>query len=889
MTARPVTPSQLRAYVDKARQTGHAVVGFRAAPVWDDNGALGEDVVVAACASTLAVRGAVWDHLDADDGRLLVVLADVDDVGQEVLARMYRRELLHPESLEILKDLFRVGDIAAPLRDHQWLADLLVDVAPVGRSFAPPPSGTLDLDTAWRTLLTHGLGLTKDRPSMADLLGWASQPDAAAAMARFSDDAVQRIGERLSARVGGAAPVLLQLIRDGRHTDVVPLGLVADVLYAPGTIEGAVAGKARFEQHLGDPDLSTVDAREWAQAAVELTRQAAQATEQETFTTWTGRATRLLADEVRAPELLWASDVLPSAFEARLSTVGQAILDALPSPSPTGMAAVSTAAEQVRVHVDAERMGHRVRLVDMAERLVRRLHRAESDAAPAVDLAEAAARYVGEGAWVDDARLTLLAGDQVPTLGQAAHRLVAAIAEEQTTTDARFADRLAQWTTVAPTSTSALLPIEAVLDEVVVPIVAAGTPALVLLLDGLSWAQAHRMFGDIANRRFRRVAPGGRWAPVVSMLPSVTQVSRSSFWAGRPVAGGQDVEVEGFAAHAGLREAAKGAAPVLFHKADLYAVDGHPAPDVNEAITDPAQPVVGVVVNGADDHLDKGAQLELADGLRALRPLEQLLQWAVAADRAVVVIADHGHVRETGSTVRPHKGGGERWRIADADPAEDEVLLAGPRVLKGEGRIVAPATESVRYNATKKLGYHGGATPQEVLCPLAVFVPGTVDIDGWLPALPETPAWWSEHEVAVPDLPAPAPVVQPPTDDKGVPTLFGPDTEVPAPAAPADGVPEWISQLVASPLFAQQQQAAGRQTLDADDATAMLTLLADAGGTLTGEAFARALGLASSRARSKATALASLLNIDGYAAITVSGDGEVRLDREVVTWQFALA
>ena len=154
MTARPVTAAQLRAYVDKARRDDARVVGFRAAPVWTENGSLGDGVVVAACPSTLAVRAAVWDHLDADDGRLLVVLTDRDDIGAEVVARLYRRQLLQPEAYEILKDLFRVSEIHQSLRDHQWLADLLVDVAPVGRTFAPPPGGILDLDIAWRALLT---------------------------------------------------------------------------------------------------------------------------------------------------------------------------------------------------------------------------------------------------------------------------------------------------------------------------------------------------------------------------------------------------------------------------------------------------------------------------------------------------------------------------------------------------------------------------------------------------------------------------------------------------------------------------------------------------------------------------------------------------------------
>ncbi|AXV04974.1 bacteriophage (phiC31) resistance protein PglZ [Euzebya pacifica] len=890
MTARPVTAAQLRAYVDKARHDDARVVGFRAAPVWTENGSLGDGVVVAACPSTLAVRAAVWDHLDADDGRLLVVLTDRDDIGAEVVARLYRRQLLQPEAYEILKDLFRVSEIHQSLRDHQWLADLLVDVAPVGRTFAPPPGGILDLDIAWRALLTHGLSLPKDQPSLADLLTWAAGPSSVAALARLSEENVGRIADWLAERVGGAAKPVVHLIRAGRQADVVPFGLVAAVLWTPAGLDTGDGGRARFEVDLGDPGLSTVDAQAWGRAATELVRQAAEDPDQTAFTAWTNRATAVLTETTKTPQLIVQSPVLPAAFDARAERVGQTATDAIANPSEKALEAVSRAAASVREHVDAERLTNRVRTVDMVERLLRRLVRGPGDTANPADLAQAANAYVSEGAWVDDARLALLAGDPVSALGAAAHQLAKAVSEERAAEDRAFATRLAQWSQHAPTGTDPLIPIETVLDRVARPVVQSGSPVLVLLLDGLSWAQAHRMFDDIAGRRFRRVAPNGRWAPVVSTLPSVTQVSRSSLFAGRPEAGGQDVEIEGFAHHPGLLEVSKGVAPRLFHKASLYAVDGQPAPDVRAAVTDPEQQVVGVVVNGADDHLDKGGQLELADGLRAIKPMDNLLQWAMEGGRAVVVVADHGHIRETGSTVRPASGGGERWRPAEGQPAEDEVLLEGPRVLKGEGRIIAPATESVRYNATKKLGYHGGATPQEVLCPLAVFLPASVEIDGWLPALPESPSWWSEMSTAAPDLPAPAVPAEPPTDDKGVPTLFGADAEIPSEVSPAPmDAPAWVTELVESEVFVVQQQSAGRQTLDRDTVVHLLTQLDRAGGTLTGEAFALALGVSVSRARGKATALGALLNVDGYPAVFVNANSEVRIDRSVLRIQFGLS
>lgn len=525
----------------------------------------------------------------------------------------------------------------------------------------------------------------------------------------------------------------------------------------------------------------------------------------------------------------------------------------------------------------------------MAVRLLRRRLQ-PSTADPPTDLAAAAAAYIDEGAWIDEARLTLLAGDPIPAMGQVAHRLAMEATEERREVDRAFARALARWSTHAPTDGSRVLPIERVLEDVVAPL-AASVPVLLLLIDGLAWAQAHRMFDDVAAKGLRRWAPGGSLPPVIAALPSITQVSRSSLFAGQAIAGGPEVEREGFSGHPALREVSRGRSPVLFHKSDLAPVDGHPAPAVAEAVADPEQRVVGVVVNAVDDHLDKGAQLELAEGLRAIRPLEHLLSLAVEADRAVVIVADHGHIRELGSEVKPHPGG-ERWRPADGAPhPEDEVLVEGPRVLRGDGRVILPATEGLRYNATKKLGYHGGATPQEVLCPLAVFAPATQEIDGWLPAIPQQPTWWDDKPPSVEvEPPPPHVVVEPPTDARGVPTLFGEDHEVPPPVGDAEpgAHPGWVQDLLDSDLFAAQRDGAGRQTLEKEAVAHLLTQLDRAGGTLTAEAFAQSAGVSLSRARGKATALATLLNIDGYPVITVDQSGEVRLDRGLLMEQFRL-
>src|SRR5690606_21310979 len=93
--------------------------------------------------------------------------------------------------------------------------------------------------------------------------------------------------------------------------------------------------------------------------------------------------------------------------------------------------------------------------------------------------------------------------------------------------------------------------------------------------------------------------------------------------------------------------------------------------------------------------------------------------------RTVVITADHGHVVERREgTMRPHKAmSSGRSRPATPPPGDDEVFVAGTRVLLHDGAAVLPVTERLRYGPLKA-GYHGGATPAEVVVPVIVLVPG---------------------------------------------------------------------------------------------------------------------------------------------------------------------
>src|SRR5262249_1862455 len=190
--------------------------------------------------------------------------------------------------------------------------------------------------------------------------------------------------------------------------------------------------------------------------------------------------------------------------------------------------------------------------------------------------------------------------------------------------------------------------------------------------------------------------------------------------------GNQTAERAGFASNAALIAASRaGRPPVLFHKADVGA-GPELSDEVRTAVGDPQQCIVGIVHNAVDAQLSGSDQLDLTWTAEGLRQVAAILQAARGAGRGVVGTGDHGHVLDEG-TIQVGGGSGDRWRSGDTPPRENEIALSGARVLSpGGGRaIVAAWSERVRFSA-KRSGYHGGASPQEVLVPIAVLSAGNV-------------------------------------------------------------------------------------------------------------------------------------------------------------------
>jgi hypothetical protein len=340
---------------------------------------------------------------------------------------------------------------------------------------------------------------------------------------------------------------------------------------------------------------------------------------------------------------------------------------------------------------------------------------------------------------------------------------------------------------------------------------------------------------------------------------------------GKLQAGSQGEERAGFAAFW------HGRGTALFHKADLPAGPGaRLSASVLAALGD-SSTVVGVVLNTIDDALRDGKEGSAPTWrLGDVTYLPELLAAAAGAGRPVILTSDHGHVLDRGEGIHPATSESARYR--QGTPGEGEVLVSGPRVLTSGGAAVLPWDERIRYTP-RRAGYHGGASLAEVVVPLLVFVPsGTPLPKGWArystPSLQE-PSWWNPAtpagQLATADTGAaaraatsaqPRKSVKKPVAD--VDALFTAD-DIPVPASLG-------AQVVASPLYASQR-AFVRKAPDDAEVAAIIDALAGAGGKLPVTSVATLAGQPPFRMVGYLTQLGRLLNVDGYAVISVTDEG----------------
>jgi hypothetical protein len=885
-----LSEAQVRHYVAQVREKvpQARLIGIRTRTPWSGPSTLQvrqESLPIVVGQSPLQIREAL---LGIDDGpAVLLTHLNEADLGADVIARLARHRLYAIDSWQILLDLFHARSMDPRLGGERPLAEALLEVLPE-RGPTPVAAGILDYRTAWTTFLRDGLGYQEDVVDLRGIVEWSAAPRHIQLYLSAPEDIRPGLRRFLLEQAGPATSLILGAIEAGHGENVVPLGLVCRAVFSSGDEESAAV---RLESLTGNALIPPEAGLAWAAEADAWVERQIDRGELSQSERIRNKADTLLRETLRAEPLARHSRILPSSFEQRLAEVAEA-LGVARCGEASDVGALALAVQRTTEHIEAARHPDLSESLAMLPRMVRWLHQPVE---PTTSFAELARSYVEHGSFVDWARDTTWGSSSRVVLEDEMAKLQADITERREEENRRFAHALAEWSK-APSS-DAVLPIEGVLQEVVVP-VAQTHPVLLLVLDGMGLAVFQALLRDIEKHGWIELQPETErngFRPVVAVPPSVTHYSRASLLAGGLTQGDQAVEKRAFAQHAGLCSQASNAFPPrLFHKGDIRAADGALESDLMAALLEPRQRVLGIVLNAVDDHLDSGGQVHIRWTAERIGPLLKILDGAADARRAVVIVADHGHVVERKTT--SHSGEGERWRRPGDPVRHQELELTGPRIPADlAGKIVVPWSESLRYGP-KKAGYHGGATPQEMLIPLAVLCTPDAEIEGWVDVPSRLPHWWTTLSTVAHISPI---VDRKPSRSTAKPRPDTPQGEMFDPPAPPEPLaanppaalapPPWVADLLSCQRFAEQRERAKRQPLADAKIVALLDALDQRGGTMMQQQLAQLAGISEVRLRGTLATLRKILNIEGFPILEFEADsGTVRLNRELLVRQFEI-
>ncbi|MFI7072016.1 BREX-2 system phosphatase PglZ [Micromonospora sediminicola] len=907
-----VRPTAVRRKVESwlAEKDDADAIVLLARPQWTDEPVLtvgGRTVRVVPCPTPLAARAALADRPPHEK---LVLLTDLTDseLGDGLLAHVSLQTGRSVDPWDLVSQAFggQVRPDSTLVRAGRWVADALTDLAPA--EGWPPPAGTiLTRDHAMRHLAGTVLGLEPDGLDAAGLLQWSADAPAQMRLGELPAEWIEELGGFLVDVAGPVAVPVLAAVRAGHGIDAIPLGLLAGVLWPRDSaqasdVELAVA-RTRLEPRFAGARLTETQAWAFTEAAEAWIYRALDDESVRLDAHRMLRRAEEIAGEIAVTGRLGASDLLPAGFTQRMRAFGSAVRLALPVTGAVVVAGdlIEQAQErlaEVEAHRSADRP--RVETARMAVRLLRWL--AAPGQPPPATMLEGVHRQIREDGWVDRARLDVFAGDVDQQVAEAYRALHRAVDVRRARHDREFAELL-QDTTSAERDPGALLRVEDVLDRVVQPILDHGRRILLLLLDGMGAAAGIEIAESLTRGgTWTELTPqGGHRTGVLAALPSVTAVNRCSLFTGVITVGDRNDELKGFAA--------RFPDGMLLHKADLRTPAGLAVdPEVAAAIEDPAVPLVAAVINTIDDALDRSDPGVVEWNTDTVKGLRYLL--AVAQDRVVVLVSDHGHVVDRGSeAVLARSDSSEnRWRPATGDPDDGELRFHGSRVALGGGQVILPWREELRYGP-RKAGYHGGASPAEAVVPLLLFASGDDQVvPGWAGAPVASPDWWREpvrravrddrpaaaappsapvrpsprtrprlvvQDESLFDLPVPAPVVPTPPPPAG-------------PPPPVDPASALVEALLASPVYADRRGS--RAPIPDERVAAMVTALLAGNGRATLETLATRADVPVHRISATFTALRRLLQVEGYPVLSLDPDGRTaKLDIPLMIEQFVLA
>jgi hypothetical protein len=882
------TDPVVRHFLDEAAKKHYraGVLGVRARACWDGPETFthdGREVVVAPCESTLAV----WEALQQrpQDGWLVVLTPRRDDeLGVGVLSHFVYQRLRTPDPWQAVMQRFAAVRIDPALdrrSENRSVALGLLEAMPE-QGWPPAPGGVLTESHAFHAVLRSRLNMV-DLGMVVDtraVLEWSTRPDATTQLADLRDLVGDALADALidwiARHCGAVERPVRTLLRAGRVSDLVPLGLVAGLL--TGDDSETVRAAGVFQGRYGFGQLSRDILSTWHAEASSL---ATHTTDRKTTERLADSATTRLR-ELDLAHLAANSALLPAGLDVRIRAFASEADRVLPPSASDDLDQPLIrdsldAVESAWSHVQEHHLAAGDRTVGALEATLRLLRWLATSVPEASSLDALMRRHIDVDSWVDSAVNDITLGSATPAVAETFASVLDLVRSRRDAHDRVFA------TALAATEQSAERGVERVLPEYVIPLAKKNQPVLLLVVDALSMGVATELVAAMDGWVEYGLPSRTRRGGALAALPSLTDCSRCSLLSGELARGSANAEVRGFTQLL-KRHGLGDGAPPLFHQKDLEKKrQGRAiAPSVQNAIVDTTKhPLVAAVLNIVDDTLHHADPIGARWDLDAVTHLRPLLEAAKQAGRLVVLTADHGHVleRRDGEYRKHAARQGTRARSATPPPESDEVLVTGPRVLTDDNAAVLAVNERLRYGPLNA-GYHGGASPAEVIVPVIALHAGepAVSLE---PVRNVEPDWWRRYTVTMPPRPEANP------EPTGLFDVAAPDTAT----EPADDDAAALAKRVtSSTVFRQQKSIAGRLAITDDRIRTLLaTLLATPGRRVPAGDAAAALGIASARLYGAISTIKRILDVEGYVALTFEAQSQqVVLDEAMLREQFGL-
>ncbi|MBO6936778.1 MAG: BREX-2 system phosphatase PglZ [Deltaproteobacteria bacterium] len=863
-----------------------------------------------------------------DDARMAFLVPWTGDIPLDISGRFALNGRVRRIGKDArLRHLFAVGEVEGEALRSPLVSYLL---RPDNTGRYPVGDGRLTADAMWDTWLARDWSVpTEGGLALDTLLGWAAidKRGAQFAHAMKAEEARgvrEALLEHLAVRTGPTGPILWSAWEESRGATVLELAMLFEALAESPLAAVRMWIKTRVRELLGvESEAEVLEVarslgRE-APSALRYVERNAGATTARTIAK--GADERVDDEEVRAA--LIESTRLPSAWAQRLDALGDILLRASSKPSAELLEDATGAFRALDGHVffKDEEQRQSLQRTEMAVRLLAWLvarpdQALEPSPTPQGEAEELGRWYAEEGGYVDWARRWARGtGDSKLTKGVQA--IVRAADEARADLDRRFAKSLVGWVDAGQPSHH-VLPIQDAVQRLATKFLDEEPERrlLVLLMDGMAWAQAVELLESLGSR----AAPWGPLAwhstksgrvgealyPVVfAGLPTVTEVSRSAFFAGKLMKPGSRLDTskdpEKWAANSHVKKYAEGTdTPRLLLRSEGHTKGGSASQEALSLVADPKRRVVAVVVNAIDDSLKASHAVRHPWRVENIASLPDLLDKAREHGRAILLASDHGHVPadrlERMKELHPgakSSGGGARWRPlprADSPVADNEVAFFSSKVYtpKGAEGIALLSDDASAYAGNTHAGEHGGATLAEVVAPCLIVgceesAAASLGNDEDLSVRAAfVPRWWHfDVRKEVVDLEAAAPrktVKKPkkPEDDRQLGLPIAPKKPKSVPPAP-------LTAFSSSKVLEARVRTAAART---EVVVAVETLLARQ-GVMSASAFAAEMKVLPFRVGGFISKLQEVLNLDGYEVVRYDpATRQVHLDREKLSQLF---